>query len=99
MPEPQPEERNQAAAGDDERNGGNRAECPHCGQDAALGGGEPGGSRCDLGSEVRPTARARRARVCTACEPPAEMTRDLLVRDHLMLQLADAVDEVRRSAW
>jgi hypothetical protein len=27
------------------------------------------------------------------------MTRDLLVRDHLTLQLAGAADEVRRSAW
>ena|SRR5215471_52340 len=93
MPESQPKEGNQAAARDDERNGSNGAECTHCIQDAPFSGGEPGRSRCDPGSEVRPTARARRGRVCTAREPPAEMTRDLLVRDHLTLQFARAVSK------
>src|SRR5215468_2072984 len=99
MLESQPKEGNQAAARDDERNGGNGAECTHCIQDAPLNGGEPGRSRCNPGSEVRPTARARRGRVCTAREPPAEMTRDLLVRDHLTLQFASGGLEARRTAW
>jgi hypothetical protein len=98
MPEPQPKERNQAAARDDERNSGNGAKCTDCTHDAPVRGGEPGRSRCDFGSEVRPTVRARRGRICTAREPPAEMTRDLLVRDHLTVQSAGAV-EVRRTAW
>jgi len=37
--------------------------------------------------------------VCTAREPPAEMTRNLLVRDHPTLHSAGAIGEGRRTAW
>jgi hypothetical protein len=99
MPEPEPEERDQATSRDDERNGGNRTERPYCTHDAPLSGGEPGRGGGDPGSEVRPTARARRGRVCASREPPAEMTRDFLVRRQLALQSGVPVDDVRRTAW